>query len=116
MKVIIAGSRDASLQLTKHLIRQFYNSFEHPITEIVSGGSGVVDLEAISFARENSIPFRLFEADWDKYGRSAGPIRNKRMAEHADVLLAIWDGKSRGTRNMIAAAEDLKLAIFLPAI
>lgn len=46
----------------------------------------------------------LFPADWDKHGRSAGPIRNAQMAEYADMLLCFFDGKSRGTKNMIDQA------------
>lgn len=47
------------------------------------------------------IPVKRFPADWDRHGRAAGPIRNCQMAQYADALIAIWDGKSRGTKNMI---------------
>ena len=50
---------------------------------------------------------------WDKYGPSAGPRRNAQMAEVADALIAFWDGKSRGTKNMIDTAnkKDLQVAV-----
>ena len=51
------------------------------------------------------------DAEWIKYGRAAGPRRNKQMAEYADALLAYWDGKSRGTKNMIELAKDKGLKI-----
>lgn len=55
----------------------------------------------------------MFPADWNKHGKAAGPILNAEMAEVADALIAFWDGKSRGTANMIQLAKDkgLKVAI-----
>lgn len=63
--------------------------------------------------QEDIDKLKIFPADWDKYGRRAGPIRNREMAEYADALLAYWDGKSRGTKNMIeeARARGLKVSI-----
>jgi hypothetical protein len=103
MKLIIAGSRALSdMELLKTSFAQF--SEKHPeihIDEIVSGTARGPDTNAILFARENNIPVKEFPADWDKYGRSAGFIRNEEMAKYADGLLALWDGKSRGTKHMI---------------
>jgi hypothetical protein len=48
-----------------------------------------------------------------KYGKSAGPIRNRAMAEYAGALIAIWDGSSRGTLNMIETAKKLELKVFI---
>lgn len=45
-----------------------------------------------------------FPADWNAHGKAAGPIRNQQMAQEADVLIAFWDGKSRGTKDMIEKA------------
>lgn len=50
---------------------------------------------------------RTFKADWNTYGKTAGPKRNAQMAEYGDALLVIWDGKSRGSANM--KSEMLKL-------
>ncbi len=51
---------------------------------------------------------------WDIHGKSAGHIRNAEMADYADALIAFWDGKSRGTANMIenARKRGLKIKIF----
>ena len=48
-----------------------------------------------------------FPAEWNKYGRAAGPIRNKQMLVEGrpEIVLAFWDGKSRGTANMISQAK-----------
>lgn len=54
---------------------------------------------------------KRFPADWGKYGKSAGVLRNKQMAEYADGLIAFWDGKSRGTANMIETAKGLGLRV-----
>lgn len=48
----------------------------------------------------NSLKLTKFPADWDKFGKAAGHIRNKQMAEEADALLLIWDGESKGSANM----------------
>lgn len=62
---------------------------------------------AVRYATETDIPFKVFPADWKKYGRSAGPRRNRQMAEYADAAIVFWDGKSRGTQNMIQQMREL---------
>jgi hypothetical protein len=59
------------------------------------------------------IPLKLFPAEWITYGMKAGPIRNHGMAQYADALIAIWDGKSKGTGNMIACARRRGLKIHI---
>lgn len=63
--------------------------------------------------REGTLGIELdpYPADWDRHGRSAGPRRNQEMAETSDCLLAFWDGKSKGTRNMIQLALDYGLEV-----
>jgi hypothetical protein len=56
------------------------------------------------WAKKNGCPVKLFPADWNTHGTAAGPIRNKQMAEYADGLIAFWDRKSKGTKNMIDTA------------
>ena len=55
----------------------------------------------------------MFNADWDKFGKSAGYKRNEQMGNHADALIAIWDGKSKGTMHMISIAKKLDLNIYI---
>lgn len=100
MKLIIAGSRHFT-NITRYDIEKYINFFNiEDITEIISGGASGVDNAASWYAKENNILFTLFSADWHKYGKVAGPIRNEEMALYGDELLLIWDGKSRGSRNM----------------
>ena len=70
-----------------------------------------IELEKVEGQRDYSLC--QFLAQWDKYGRQAGPMRNRQMAENADALIAYWDGESRGSKNMIEEAKKrgLKVAV-----
>lgn len=83
---------------------------------IVSGHAKGVDQLGERFACENKLKTIVFPAEWKKYGRAAGPLRNKIMADNADALIAFWDGESRGTGNMIQLAQDKGLKLFLVQI
>jgi hypothetical protein len=108
MRTIIAGSRDYCL--TQDDWRAL-DSMQ--ITEVVCGGARGVDDCGRQWAISRGIPVKMFPADWDAHGRSAGPIRNRQMAMYADKLIAFWDGKSRGTRNMIDTAKSLGLEVIV---
>ncbi len=113
MKVIIAGSRDIKdYQLLKIAIAKS----EFDITEVVSGGAAGVDFLGEQWAKEHGVLLTRFPADWSAYGKAAGPIRNEQMAAYVGKeggLLALWDGKSRGTSNMIDQAEKYGLKFFV---
>jgi hypothetical protein len=111
VKTIIAGSRELGID-------SFVAAIEccpatPSITEVVSGTARGIDSIGESWARDNKIPLKQFPADWDTYGRSAGYIRNAEMADYADALIAIWDGKSRGTKHMIDIATKKGLEVFI---
>jgi hypothetical protein len=110
MKVIIAGGRDfTNYALVEDAIK--CSAFE--ITQVVSGKAKGVDTLGEVWALANSIPVEAFPADWSQHGRAAGPIRNREMAEYADALIAIWDGESKGTANMIQQARNKRLNVFI---
>lgn len=112
MKLIIAGSR--RIKATQHLIDLAFSKSNLPVpTEVVSGGAMGVDHEGEKWAQIMGIPVKHFPADFKKYGKAGGPIRNREMALYADALLAIWDGKSRGTRNMVMEMRKLNKPVFL---
>jgi hypothetical protein len=114
MKVIIAGSRTITkYKEVEKSIKHALFRFRGEITEVVSGGAKGVDKCGEQYAKKNKIPFIRFEANWREFGRAAGPMRNKKMAEYADALIAIWDGRSRGTRNMIDLAIEKNLQYFV---
>jgi hypothetical protein len=98
MKTIIAGSRTIRNYAVMDRVYQCYNL---PITEIVSGGAPGVDRLGELLADEIKVPLTIMKAAWDLNGKAAGYIRNKEMAQYADALIAIWDGESIGTLNMI---------------
>jgi hypothetical protein len=110
MKTIIAGSRTITREA---IVRDAINCCGWNITEVVSGCAKGVDQLGEELARDSDIPVAQFPANWNKYGRSAGPIRNREMAKYAEALIAIWDGKSRGTANMIKVAKGLDLKVFV---
>lgn len=124
MKLIIAGSRTLSV-LDSYFAAQKYFTMVQPdypmyapkeiyfkgklVTEFVSGlcPSGP---DQLPFMLNDTVGSRTtikkFRADWNKYGRSAGPRRNQEMAKYADELLLIWDGRSRGSKNMKEEMES----------
>lgn len=101
MKLVIAGSR-TFININRFDIEKYINFFDlQQISIIISGKCKTgPDNSAFWYAKHNKINFEEFPADWDKYGKAAGPIRNKQMAEYGDALLLIWDGKSKGSANM----------------
>jgi len=112
MKTIIAGCRGFNdYNLLKEKV-DYYRK-DHVITEVVSGTARGADYLGEEYANENGIPIKSFPADWENYGKAAGPIRNRQMAEYADVLIAVWDGKSKGTNNMIIEMNKLMKPVFL---
>ena len=115
-KVIVAGSRtfDDFDLLEKYLKHQFKQlNLHHNDVEIVSGCARGADILGEQFAEKYNCAIKRFPANWDKYGKSAGYIRNSDMARYADILFAFWDGKSVGTRHMIDLANKRGLTVFV---
>jgi hypothetical protein len=108
MKVIIAGSRTIT---DYQLVEDAVSESGLKITEVVSGRAQGVDTLGEVWAARHSVPVKPFPADWNTHGKSAGPIRNRQMAEYADALILIWDGKSRGSFNMLQTARSCGLKI-----
>lgn len=112
MKVIIAGIRnfkDYDL-LVKVCDKTLMNQNKKEI-EIVSGAAFGADTLGERYAIERGYKLRRFHADWGKYNRGAGHIRNKQLSEYADALIAFWDGASAGTKSMINLAKKRGLKI-----
>ena len=118
-RIIIAGSRKYNdyhrmLEKLDNLGIHLINTID-PI-EIVSGHAPGADTLGERFAKAYDYPLKIFSADWEKYGRAAGPIRNEQMAKYAaeadrGMLIAFPIGESRGTRNMIKLAQQYGLEI-----
>jgi len=129
-RLIVAGGRDYTDYTTAKLHIQMAKNALPPDTWLIilSGGCDVGTLTHIRsdgrkvygadglgerVAGELGFELELYDAEWDKFGRNAGPIRNGQMARVGDELLAFHDGKSIGTADMIkkARAEKLKVTI-----
>lgn len=113
-RVIIAGSRqigDYGLveRYCDKMLFNKRNAGENII--ILSGGCSGVDLLGEKYAAERSFQVERYPAEWTRYGRRAGVLRNEIMVQRADALIAIWDGQSRGTKNVIELAEKYGLMV-----
>ncbi len=104
MRLAIVGNRDYhNYEMIKEKVD--YIRGQMVITEIVSGGAPGVDALAKRYATENKLQYTEFPADWEKYGKAAGPLRNTQIVEYSDFVIAFPQGKSPGTRDTIAKAE-----------
>ena len=116
IKVIIAGTRDFNdydfLKKNVDYFLQGINPNNEEI-EIVSGNARGADKLGERYAKEHNLPVKLFPANWDKYGKRAGYLRNQEMANYADVLIAFWDEKSKGTKHMIDIAKKQGLTVIV---
>ncbi len=107
MKTIIAGGR--TYDLTVHDYMKL-DRIRPLITEVVCGCAKGADTRGELWAQVNKIPVKRFEPDWDRYGKQAGILRKRELAEHADAVVLFPGG--RGTDNMFAVAKELGLRIF----
>lgn len=112
MKVIIAGSRtiqDDTLKIIDDAVKE--STFN--IETLVCGMARGVDMMGFNWAKNNKISIKEFPADWNKYGKKAGYLRNVEMGNYADCLIAIWDGESKGTKTMIEIMKNLNKPFFI---
>lgn len=100
MKTAIIGSRGLTVKnLEKYLPQE--------TTEIISGGAKGIDTCAKEYAIAHNIKLTEFLPEYEKYGKSAPLKRNISIIENADIVLAFWDGKSRGTKFVIKKCREL---------
>jgi hypothetical protein len=111
MRVLVCGSRNwANIELIREtLVKECLDDKEfgpHDCT-VIDGCAHGADALGYTCAMELGCNTHRFPADWNKYGKAAGMIRNKQMLVEGkpDLVLAFWDGVSRGTKNMIELAQ-----------
>jgi hypothetical protein len=121
-RVIVAGSREGIREndVWDFLDSYFFSAIRadwdggrerwycSKLGEIVSGCAKGVDTVGERWAEGRNQKLTRFPANWDKYRKAAGIIRNEEMAAYADGLIAFWDGESRGTKHMIDTMRKLK--------
>ena len=120
MKVVIAGSRDFNdYEYMKQMLdQQIYDLAEKlnlldEGVEIISGGARGADKLGEKYSKDRGYGLKIFPADWNKYGKRAGYLRNKQMAQYADVCICFWDGRSKGTKHMIDLANKYGLKVIV---
>lgn len=126
LRVIIAGGRDfedfvklsaACIDILTQINSQIYVDYDK--IRIVSGGARGADTLGEQFAKLYHYELTRFLAEWDRLGKGAGYIRNTEMAKFASeqgnrgVLIAFWDGRSRGTKHMIDTARNYGLEVHI---
>lgn len=109
MITIIAGSRTI---LNPRLVENAAKDCGWNITEVVNGLAHGVDELGGQWAKKNKIKIKEFPANWEKFGRKAGFLRNEQMANYAEALILIWDGESKGSKMMLDLAKKKGLKIF----
>lgn len=120
---IIAGSREFIDQYRLNKVCNWifaYKKIAYSDVKIISGTCRGADIMGENFAKTYNIPVKRFPADWKLYGRNAGNVRNRQMAEYASssssnngVLIAFANSRCKGTMNMINLAIDYKLDVFV---
>ena len=108
MRLIIAGTR--TLDVADDEITRAIADMGR-VSEVVSGTCAGPDRAGECWAARYGVPVTRFAPDWQGRGLRAGPERNEAMAAYADALLAFWDGRSAGTRDMIKRARAHALRV-----
>lgn len=114
-RVIIAGVRNFSdYELLKEKCDEFLQVLTDKVIIVLSGhASGTYSLGE-RYAQEKGYKIESYPADWKRYGKDAGNIRNGQMINAADALIAFWDGKSKAAKNVIDFARQKGLQVFVP--
>ncbi len=108
-RIVVAGSRDYNdFACAEEFIDLCISEIpaEHQLV-FVSGSCRGADKLGERYALKHGYRLECYPAEWDVYGKSAGPIRNRYMAKISDMVICFWDGKSRGTKSMIEFAQSM---------
>jgi hypothetical protein len=108
MKVAVIGSRGFN---NYELVKKTLSNIE--ITLLVSGGADGADSLGEQYAIENKIETKIFLPDWEKHKRAAGMIRNTDIVNESEVVVAFWDGTSKGTLDSINKAKKANKKIII---
>ncbi|MEK6829884.1 MAG: DUF2493 domain-containing protein [Nanoarchaeota archaeon] len=103
MKVAVIGSRSFN---DYERLKQTLSLF--PISVVVSGGAKGADKLGERYADENNIKKEIYIPQWDLFGKKAGFMRNEDIIKNSDIVIAFWDSRSKGTRDSIGKANQMK--------
>lgn len=106
VRLAVIGSRNIKGRKQKEYIRKIMTKIikENKVTHFISGGAIGVDSIAESIAKEIGLKIKVYYPEWNKYGNSAGNLRNSLIIKKANIVLAFWDNKSTGTKDSIQKA------------
>ena len=106
-RLVVAGCRNYTdyLRVSREIKKYIEELGSGYSIIIVSGCSNGTDALGERFADNHKLKVEKYPAEWNKYGRAAGPLRNAQMAKVADGIIVFWDGASKGTKNMIESAK-----------
>jgi len=106
MKIAIIGSRNL-------VINDFEKYIPDSVTEIVSGGAKGIDSCIETYSEKKSIPIKVFYPEYSKYGKSAPLKRNLQIIDYSDLVIAFWDGMSKGTKHVIDECKKKRKPIII---
>lgn len=114
MKMAVIGSRTIGTVDFAGSLDKLVGIINQKPTEVISGGAKGYDTLAALWAQARHIKLTDYKPDYKKNGRGAPFIRNRRMVDEADLVVAFWDGESRGTKYTIdyARKQDKTIVIF----
>ena len=117
VSVVIGGYRNfENYEIFKNFVDSCLAELDFKEMTILSGHCKGVDLMGERYAKEKDLALELYPAEWKKYGKAAGPIRNKQMVEKADIVIAFVCERAKGTKNLIAQAKKLDKKVFVKEI
>lgn len=112
MRLAIVGSR--TFNDFDFLVQTIELYWSNCPLEIISGGAKGADSLAKRYSKiDQEVSYREFLPDWNELGKKAGFVRNQQIVDACDMVLAFWDGESKGTANTIALARDAKKPTFI---
>lgn len=97
MKIAVVGSRRIWVDIDRYIPKD--------ITLLISGGAAGVDQLAETWAKEHGVPVQSIRPDYTRYGRAAPLVRNREIVKQAEMVIALWDGTSKGTKYTIDYAR-----------
>lgn len=117
VSVVIGGYRNfEKYEIFKSFVDSCLVELDLKEITILSGHCKGVDLMGEQYAKEKGLLLEVYPAEWKKYGKAAGPIRNKQMVEKADIVIAFVCERAKGTKNLIAQAKKLDKKVFVKEI
>jgi len=110
--IAVVGGRDFNNKKRMFYALDSYRK-AYGIKSIVSGGARGADTLAEVYAHEKNIPLTVYKAEWEKYGKKAGFLRNNTIVENCDVVIAFPTSKSKGTWHTIGLAKKMNKPVYI---